>query len=34
MHFLSDNAASACPEVMAALAAANEATPEAYDGDR
>ena len=34
MHFLSDNAASACPEVMAALVAANEATAEAYDGDR
>lgn len=32
MRFLSDNAATACPEVMAAIAAANEAGG-AYDGD-
>ncbi len=33
MRFLSDNAASACPEVMAAVAGANVATDHAYDGD-
>jgi threonine aldolase len=33
MRFLSDNAASVCPEVMAAVAAANVATDKAYDGD-
>ena len=33
MRFLSDNAARACPEVMAALVAANAREP-AYDGDR
>ena len=33
MRFLSDNAASVCPEVMAAVAAANVATDQAYDGD-
>ena len=33
MHFLSDNAAAACPEVLAALTAANETQPLAYDGD-
>ena len=32
MRFFSDNAASVCPEVMAALAAAN-APDTAYDGD-
>ena len=33
MHFLSDNAAAACPEVMAAVVAANQSTPQSYDGD-
>jgi threonine aldolase len=33
MRFLSDNAASVCPEVMAAVIAANVATDAAYDGD-
>ena len=33
MHFLSDNAAAACPEVMAAVAEANRATAAGYDGD-
>lgn len=33
MRFLSDNAASVCPEVMAAVASANVATDHAYDGD-
>ena len=33
MRFLSDNAANVCPEVMAAVVAANEATASAYDGD-
>ena len=33
MYFMSDNAAAVCPEVMAALTAANVKTPEAYDGD-
>jgi threonine aldolase len=33
MNFLSDNAAAACPEVIAAVIAANVATPRAYDGD-
>jgi len=33
MRFFSDNAAAACPEVMAALAAANSLDT-AYDGDR
>jgi threonine aldolase len=33
MRFLSDNTASVCPEIMAALAQANVATDKAYDGD-
>lgn len=33
MHFLSDNAASPCPEVLAALAAAAPAVAAGYDGD-
>lgn len=33
MRFLSDNAASVCPEVMEAVIAANVATDNAYDGD-
>ena len=33
MNFLSDNAAAACDEVLAALVAANGAQPRAYDGD-
>jgi len=33
MRFLSDNAASVCPEVMEAVLAANVATDRAYDGD-
>ncbi len=33
MRFLSDNAATVCPEVMAAVANANVATDHAYDGD-
>ena len=33
MRFLSDNAASVCPEIMAALAEANQGTEKAYDGD-
>ncbi len=33
MRFLSDNAASVCPEVMEAVVAANVATDSAYDGD-
>lgn len=33
MRFLSDNAATVCPEVMAAVASANVATDHAYDGD-
>ena len=33
MTFLSDNAASACDEVIAAVVAANAAQPFAYDGD-
>lgn len=33
MNFLSDNAAAACPEVMVAVAAANQPTAQAYDGD-
>jgi threonine aldolase len=33
MRFLSDNAASVCPEIMAAVAEANVATDKAYDGD-
>lgn len=33
MRFLSDNSASVCPEVMAAVAAANVATMQAYDAD-
>ncbi len=33
MNFLSDNAAAACPEVMAAVVAANQPTAQAYDGD-
>lgn len=33
MRFLSDNAASVCPEIMAAVADANVATDKAYDGD-
>ncbi len=33
MNFLSDNAAAACDEVMAAVAAANRPTARAYDGD-
>ncbi len=33
MNFLSDNAAAACPEVLAAVFAANVAQPHAYDGD-
>lgn len=33
MRFLSDNAATVCPEVMAAVASANVATGHAYDGD-
>lgn len=33
MRFLSDNAASVCPEIMAAVANANVATDQAYDGD-
>ncbi|MGL4542079.1 MAG: threonine aldolase family protein [Polymorphobacter sp.] len=34
MNFLSDNAAATCPEVMEAMCAANQATAQAYDGDR
>ena len=33
MRFFSDNAAAACPEVMASLVAANSLDT-AYDGDR
>lgn len=33
MRFLSDNAASVCPEVIDAVIAANVATDHAYDGD-
>ncbi len=33
MNFLSDNAAAACPEVLAAVVAANATGPGAYDGD-
>ena len=33
MNFLSDNAASACDEVLAAVVAANAAQPQAYDAD-
>lgn len=33
MRFLSDNAASVCPEIMEAVAKANVATDSAYDGD-
>ena len=33
MNFLSDNAAATCDEVLAAVFAANRATPRAYDGD-
>ena len=33
MNFLSDNAAAACPQAIAAIAAANAKTPRAYDGD-
>lgn len=33
MRFLSDNSATTCPAVMAAVAAANQATVSAYDGD-
>ena len=33
MRFLSDNAASVCPEIIEAVAAANVATDRAYDGD-
>jgi len=33
MRFLSDNAASVCPEVIDAVVAANVATDSAYDGD-
>ena len=33
MNFLSDNAAAACDEVLAAVVAANRATARAYDGD-
>ena len=33
MRFLSDNAATVCPEIMAAIAEANVATDSAYDGD-
>ena len=33
MHFMSDNAASPCPEVQAAVVAAAPATPAGYDGD-
>ena len=33
MNFLSDNAATPCPEVLAAIAAAAPATAGAYDGD-
>ncbi len=33
MYFLSDNAAAACPEVIDAVVAANQATARAYDSD-
>ncbi|QXQ05435.1 low specificity L-threonine aldolase [Sphingosinicellaceae bacterium] len=33
MNFMSDNAAAACDEVLAAVVAANRATTRAYDGD-
>ena len=33
MNFQSDNAAAACPEILAAVVAANVATTHAYDGD-
>ncbi len=33
MNFMSDNAAAACPEVLAGVAAANVAQASAYDGD-
>lgn len=33
MNFLSDNAATTCPEVIEAVLAANHATAQAYDGD-
>ena len=33
MHFLSDNAAAACPEIIDAVVAANQPTALAYDGD-
>ena len=33
MNFLSDNAAAACPEIVAAVLAANQPTTLAYDGD-
>lgn len=33
MNFLSDNAATPCPEVIAAIVAAAPATPAGYDGD-
>jgi threonine aldolase len=33
MHFLSDNAAAPCPEVLAAIAAAAPASGAGYDGD-
>ena len=33
MNFMSDNAAATCDEVLAAVVAANRATPRAYDGD-
>lgn len=34
MHFFSDNAATVCPEVIEAIAAANAITDGSYDGDR
>jgi threonine aldolase len=34
MHFFSDNAAAACPEVLDAIIAANAVTDGSYDGDR
>jgi threonine aldolase len=34
MHFFSDNAATACPEVLDAIVAANAVTDGSYDGDR
>ena len=33
MNFLSDNAATVCPEVIDAILAANAVTGGAYDGD-